>query len=106
MESIITEIEDELDFDTDDIENCLYAVCITGLNKDGAEGNYFKTVQIFSDSDAAIAKAWQIDEQYLSDRPKDMTQFLVTVEEAVKADTSTESEYDFVGTIFRTELVL
>ena len=106
MESIMTEIEDELDFDTDDIENCLYAVCITGLNKDGAEGNYFKTIQIFSDSEEAIAKAWQIDEQYLSDRPKEMKQFLVTVEEAVKADDSAEQEYDFVGTIFRTELVL
>lgn len=105
MEQVM-DIDDELDFDTDDIENCLYAVCVTGLNNDGTESGYFKTLTLFSDSEEAIAKAWQIDEQYLSDRPKDMTQFLVTVEEAVKTDTSAEPEYDFIGTIFRTELVL
>lgn len=104
MEPRIAEIEDELDFDTDDIKSCLYAVCVTGLNKDGTESEYFKTIQVFSDSEAAITKAWCVGSDDVKDRSAEMKQFLVTVEEAVESDVA--DEYDFVGTIFKTELIL
>lgn len=103
MEQLM-DIEDELDFDTDDIKDCIYAVCITGLNNDGTESGYFKTLQVFSDSDEAITRAWGVGQDNVKDHPDGISRFLVTVEEAVESDTV--DEYDFVGTIFKTELIL
>lgn len=99
------ELEDVLDLDDDGISECKYAVCVTGLNPDKTESEYFKTLQVFSDPDKAIEFAWCVGSDNMTDRPDGIRTFLVTVEEAIESEPNSD-EFDFEGTIFKTEVIL
>lgn len=97
--------EEDLDIDINDpVASCKYAVCVTGLVQDseGAHEVYFKVLQLYDDGDEAIKAAWQVSD--VSDRPAGVNSFTVTVEEVLSEDDF--KNYEFAGTIFKTDLIL
>ena len=94
---LVDDLDDEIE--TDDIEQCKYAVCIAGFDNEDTE-IFFKIVRLYDDDDSAITAAWQINQ--LPTETYGATKFKVSVEEYI----GDFEHQELLGTIFSTDLII